>query len=231
MGGVLELRRLRGLALAGALVLGACSSSGTSPMVAAIRDDLARTGAGATPANPARTITRAQVEAMGVALLRVSEERVPETNLMVAFRQTGPQVTYVLRSDRRLVMHGGLVQSTSGFGHNLAPIGVSAGDPVAFPRPLARWPERIARSYTVSDRGPGRAVTVTCRFHRGKAGSIAIVGRRHSVVTVDETCAGGDIRFANRHFVDPASGFIWSSTQWTGPHQGAIRYDVLEPLD
>lgn len=229
---VLELRRAFLAALFGFAVLAACSSNGTDGtdgIVSAIRDDL--TSKDTSGPNPAATLTRAQIEALGVALIRVRETLIPETNLLIALRKSGPQVTYVLRAERRLILHGGLIQSTHGFGDNLEPIAVTQSDPIAYPRPLRAWPESVTRTYTVSDRGPGRPVMVRCRFMRGASGAIEIVERKVNVQTVQETCKGSDLEFTNRHFVDKTTGAIWRSQQWTGPQQGMLIYEVLEPLD
>jgi hypothetical protein len=230
MVGVLELMRLPHIAFAALAALAGCSSSGPDVVVSAITDGWRAGGAGEEADDLATSITRAQVERLGVAMIRTRTADASDANLLVALRRNGPQILYVLRADRRLVLHGGLIQSTEGFGDNLEPIAVNPEDPVAFPRRLSDWPERIRRVYTVSRRGPGTPVTVVCDFNKGTAGTIEIVGQRHEIVEVDETCTGPGIAFTNQHHVAPATGEFWASLQWTGPVQGALFYEVLEPL-
>ncbi len=211
--------------------LAGCSSSGTTNIFSMVLEDLPNRETEVEPVNPADTISREQIEKLGVAMLRVQETRPASANLLVALRKSEMQVTYVLRSDRRLILHGGLIQSTDGFGDNLEPILVSAADPIAFPRPLARWPQNVQRTYTVSQRGPGEPSNLTCNFEKGSQRQIEIIEKRISIQEVTETCKGDGQSFVNRHDVDAKTGFIWRSSQWTGPNQGMLTYEVLEPLD
>ena len=222
--------RLRDTALALLVCLAGCSSSGPDVVVSAITGGLTSGGTGREADDLASNITRAEIDRLGVAMIRTRMADASDPNLLVALRRNGPQVLYVLRADRRLILHGGLIQSTEGFGDNLEPVVVSPTDPVAYPRPLTDWPDRVVRVYTLSARGPGTPVTVACDFRRGASGSLVIVGRLHQIVEIEETCSGPDVAFTNRHQVDPATGDIWASLQWTGPQQGDLFYEVLEPL-
>lgn len=214
------------------VLLTACSSSGTNNIFSMILSDLPGGSSGSdTAANPAETITRAQIEKLGVAMLRIRDAYTPSGNLLVALRKSERQVTYVLRSDRRLILLGGLIQSTHGFGDNLEPITVTRSDPIAYPRPVSSWPQSVERLYTVSQRGPGQATNVTCGFRSGNMEEVEIVGRTVRIQKMYETCTGGSYRFENYHEVDPTTGLIWRSAQWTGPNQRRLVYEVLEPLD
>lgn len=227
----LELMRLLAIFALAAFTLASCSSNGTDSVISAVVDNIGSGNEAEAVQDPAESITRAQIDSLGVALIRVRERSTGEQKLLVAFRKSGPQITYVLRSERRLVLHGGLIQSTFGFGDNLAPLGVSDHDPIAFPRPIAEWPQTIVRDYDLSNRGVGMLTRVECKFIPGPIGVLDIVGRELVVQTVGEECAGGGIEFANRYDVDPKNGYIWQSEQWTGATQGALIYEVLEPLE
>ena len=231
MAGFLELIPARAIAAIGLLILTGCSSGGSSGLLQSLWQSGDDTEQVAEVTNPADTITRGRIDQMGVALIRVREMRTNEQNLLVAFRQSGEQITYVLRADRRLVMHGGLIQSTYGFGKNLQPVSVRRSDPVAYPRPLKDWPDRINRSYQIADRGLEPATRLVCSFTIGAADNLEIVGRTVVVQPVRETCSGGGVSFINRHDVAPSTGFIWRSRQWTGDVQGSLIYEILEPLD
>ena len=227
----LELTRWRSAAAVAAIVLAGCSSNGKDTVLSAVLDEVSPGEETEQASNPAESISRAQIDRLGVALIRVHATKTADQNLLVAFRQSGHQVTYVLRSERRLVMHGGLIQSTYGFGDNLAPLGVHDQDPIAFPKPARYWPALILRDYELSDRGVGEPTTVSCGFRFGPEGVLNIVDRDVVVQTVWETCSGNGIEFTNRYDVDPSSGAIWRSRQWTGNTQGHLIYEVLEPLD
>ena len=227
---ILELIASLRLSVLVLVVLAACSSSGPGELATTLQTAVA--GAEETDeVNPADVITRAQIDRLGVAMIRVRETRVPDLNLLIALRKTNEQVTYVLRGDRRLVLVGGLIQSTYGFGDNLEPIGVGSNDPVAYPRPIAEWPKNFQRTYTVAFRGTGETIEVYCSNNPGRAGTLDIVEMVVRVQEVSTTCSGPDTEFTNTHYVEPSTGFIWRSAQWTGPVQGVLQYENLEPLE
>ncbi len=227
---VLELIRSWKIPLLALGVLAACSSSGPGELVSTIQGAVSG-GEEEETVNPATVITREQIERLGVAMIRVRETRAPGLNLLVALRKNEEQVSYVLRGDRRLVMVGGLIQSTFGFGDNLEPIRPATNDPVAYPRPLRDWPASYQRTFTVADRGVGKSITVECVARPGRQQLLDIVEKRIAVQVVNETCRGTDTEFENTHYVEASTGFIWRSAQWTGPVQGALHYEVLEPLE
>ena len=46
---------------------------------------------------------------------------------------------------------------------------------------------------------------------------------------IAEYCDGPAGSFENLHFADAAPGFVWRSTQWTGPKQGAVDVEIVLP--
>ena len=208
------------------------SSSGPGVITGALLGSLS---GGETPSEAevgiADRITRAQVDQLGIAMLRVNEPLLARNSLLVGVAANGAQVTYSLKDERRVVMLGGLIQSTYGFGYNLEPIAAGSDDPVAYFRPLDKWPEAVQRTYALGQHGLGETVVATCRFQKGATTDVAILERGLRVVPVVERCQAGDLNFRNQHLVDATSGFLWSSSQWTGSEQGMLTYEVLEPLE
>ncbi len=212
--------------------LASCSSSGPNEVTAAVLGELrASETAEASAPDVAKTITRAQVDRLGLAMLRVEETLIEKTGLLVAVRGDEGRITYSARGDRRLVLEGGLIQSTYGYGYNLEPVETVEMDPIANPRPIGDWPATVERHYMLDSTGLGTAVRFDCVFQTGSSKPHEILDRRVDVVVVAETCEAGGTRFENRHLVEADTGYIWSSAQWTGPDQGTLIYEVLEPLD
>lgn len=223
---------IRTVCLIALLGLTACSSGGPGAVTGALIERF-RGGGDDTASGPSKAdaITRAEVAASGLAMLRVQETLEPRRGLIVAFRPGLGNVVWT-GDGRRMVMTGGLIQLTYGYGDNLEGVRPGPNDPVAFPRPLARWPASYTRGYVLSDRGPGTETAVTCRPRPGPESTLDILGQQVAVQQVVERCrsADGDVAFVNAHFID-AKGAIWQSAQWTGPRQGTLAYEVLEPLD
>lgn len=208
------------------LALAACTSEGPT--------DLARIGALAIdavePAEPAPlpTPSRADLEATGAAILAVSAEGA--TGYVAAVSETAGDVTYQDAAGRALVLRGAAVARTHGFGHDLTGLRVSRADPLAHPRPLADWPGQIDREYRFRVRnGAPYSIVLTCLYNRGERSRIEILGRLHITVAVEERCANRHRSVVNRHWVAPATGRIWRSQQWIGPHEAPLTLEVVTP--
>lgn len=218
------------LLLTAALVAG-CSSNGTSPVVGALRDAVFGGGREAPPPPPS---AQAAAEALPdeVAAIRIEVPAVGLTEVAIAISKAEDRVTYLGTNNRTLVLRGGLVSSTHGFGYDLAPVAVVAGDPIVRPRPLAEWPDRITRQYQTVGTGPVGVVTsVSCTYSSLGAQQVDLPAAPDGLVRMQEACEGDGQRFRNLYDVDPATGRIWQSGQWTGPLQGAMEIQVLEPLE
>ena len=69
------------------LALAGCSSGGSTGLIGTIFNDIMGDQSDEVPENLADTITRSQVDALGVAILRFEESRDAQRNLLVALRQ------------------------------------------------------------------------------------------------------------------------------------------------
>ena len=218
------------LLLTAALVAG-CSSNGTSPVVGAIRDAVFGGPREAPPPAPSAQAAAAALPDE-VAAIRVEVPSVGLTEIAIAISKSGDRVTYLGTNNRSMVIRGGLVSSTHGFGYDMAPVAVAADDPIVRPRPVADWPARITRQYQTVGTGPtGVVTTVTCSYSSLGAQQVDLPAAPASLVRMQEACEGDGQRFRNLYDVEPGTGRIWQSGQWTGPLQGAMEIQVLEPLE
>jgi len=177
-------------------------------------------------------VNRAAIEEADLAAIVVTGEKYGISVVAAAIQMRDGRIVYNANDNRGVTLQGGLVYTTLGFGENLQAVEVAADDPlVTRPKP-EDWPARVTRTLRIAGTGPAyTALAVTCDIRRGVAETLDIVQARRETVAMTEICEteNGE-RFANQHFVDPVSGEVWRSLQWTGPDQGYILVDVVEPF-
>ncbi len=216
----------RGALLALLLALAGCSSEGPTGLG---RIGLLAYESLAGDAPPAPAPTRADLEATGAAILAVSAEGAPP-GYVAALADSGGFVTYQDAEGRALVLRGGGIARTHGFGRDLRAVRSERGDPVYHPRPLAAWPGQATREYQYRVRdGRGYSIVLACRFEAGARRFVEILGRRHEVVEIAETCANPRRQVENRHWVDPETGRLWRTRQWIGPEEPALTLETVVP--
>jgi hypothetical protein len=225
MGSVLELVKSC-LCLAAFLTLSACGSPlGLIAQAALDREDA--TGPDAPVVN------REAIKQADLAVIIVKAPAVGITTVTVAIQKRDDLIIYSSNDNRGVVMHGGLVYATLGFGTNLQAVITQQDDPlVANLRPAA-WPETAARRYQIAQRGVDFAeITANCSVQVGPAQVIDVSGLDRNVAQIKETCqTNSDLEFENVHFVDTLTGQVWRSVQWTGPMQGTLQIDIVEQFE
>jgi|GEM_PF-1382660 len=190
-------------------------------------DDVATAGSGPAPAQ----LTRAAVDALGVAMVRVRSTEGGGRSSFAAQTVHQGYVSYISQFGQMVTLNGSLITASRGIGTDLLSLTPDPSDPIVRPTPLDSWPNTITRTYRHPGRGPGgRAVTVTCRFEPGQELEVEIVEVVHKGRQIEEFCTDGKgLEFANNHFADLDSGRVWRSIQWLGPDQGAVDLEVIEP--
>ena len=211
----------------------ACSSGGSNGQLWKLASEQLRDGrAGASQQVSKAEISRAQIDVLDLAIIRVEAPDQKLRTLALANRARGNRVSYLTPSKRQITLKGGLVVATQGFGFDLLPMQVESNDPIAFPLPPNRWPEAISRTYFTPGRGPdGQSWNVRCNYSAGDTVRITLAELNYTTRQMIETCEGGGAGFRNLYFVDERTGLAWQSRQWAGPDQGYLNVEVLEPLD
>lgn len=219
------------------LALAACSSGGGVNRIAKAafeslkqrfeRDDAAPASGGG------QRLTRAAVEATGLAMIRARLVSDAAPSLLAAQSDNGGYVTYATQLNQTLTLRGALITASRGLGHDLLSVEASASDPLVRATPLDRWPSSVTRVYRFPDlRLPGgKAITVRCTYVFGDPDTVTIVEVTHQGRQVGETCRGEDVEFQNLLLADAETGFVWRSLQWLGPRQGVIDMEVIEPYE
>ena len=217
------------LALCAASVLGACSSTGTSPIVSIVKEVILPTKVEEKPVT-ASTLTRAKVERFGLSLIRGRIEGEDVSNLLTGTAVNGQYVTYVSSFRQNVTMLGTLVTGTRGLGGDLLAVRNDANDPVAYLTPTAAWPSSLTRDYSFSGVGPaGVKISVVCQLTRAADTTVTIVEATYAVTPFTELCEGDGVRFTNTYLAAPTTGQIWQTRQWVGEGRGYLNIDVLEP--
>ena len=178
-------------------------------------------------------VNRAAIEQADLAAVLMLSPSIGLGTVGIAIQLRDGRVVYNSNDNRGVTLEGGLIYSTLGLGTNLQAVTTQDNDPLVREAKAGEWPSQVTRTYYLSQRGPTFAeVTATCRNQVGRNLSIDVVGAQRRVVEVVETCETdtGD-SFHNVHYLDAGTGRIWRSSQWTGPVQGNIQVDVIEPFE
>lgn len=219
---MLSLHKL-GLAALVAAGLGACGNDagGNDPLVL-----VAQTAAGAAagalnsgdkaqPAAPKRTPEQMAAEALRVnpaPLILVNFENLGRSQVMAMTGDNQGQRTYMAPSNEALILRGGMLIGTRGFGNDL-----SVAEPQTEPLIRnARAGEAPRTMRYFSGDGMERPLNFQCS---------TVTGAQPGVV--QERCSGHGISFENRFM--PQGGLLPVSRQWAGPKLGYLTIQTLRP--
>ena len=178
-------------------------------------------------------VNRAAIEQADLAAVLMLSPSVGLGSVGIAIQMRDGRIVYNANDNRGVTLAGGLIYATLGLGTNLQAVTTQANDPLVAGAKAGTWPSEVTRTYRLSQRGPTFAqVTATCRNQVGRNLTVDVVGAQRRVVEVVETCETdtGDA-FNNVHYLDAINGRIWRTSQWTGPVQGNIQVDVIEPFE
>ena len=216
-------------------LLAACSNDGRSTgeqVGGFLLDEVGGLGGladAAPPSQPARELSRADLDQIPFATIALSVEDSPRA-FVVPLADNGGYLTYMDATRRGIVVQGGAIVGTLGLGIDLNGVLNGAEDPIAHPLPLAQWPGQIDRNYQYQLRdGEAYSITLTCVFERVARERIEIVERSYDVVRIAETCTNRARRVVNLYWVEDSTGFIWKSQQWVSPQQPLLTVEVIRP--
>lgn len=178
---------------------------------------------------PAPEPTRAQLDQIPFATIAVSIDGGPR-GFVIPLADNGGYLDYADQTRRGIVMYGGLVTGTHGYGYNLSAVRHAIDDPVAEPVPLADWPTVVDRSYQFPRRDQkGYAITLRCHYQPVAREEVVIAEIIFDLTRVEETCANNTRTVTNTYWVEPETGFIWKSEQWIGPNQPQLTIEIVRP--
>ena len=218
------------LALAPALVLGACSSSGPgffqrlgSTAMEAVAPEKAE------EAEAPRQLTRAELNEIPYATIAVSRQDSPRA-FLVPLADNAGYLDYRDSSGRSVRMLGGAVVGSAGLVYALAALRVGRRDPVAHETPLAEWPEQIYREYQYRVHETGKyGITLSCTYQPVARETIEIVEINFDLMRVSEVCTNQRRQVTNTYWVEEDTGFIWKSEQWLGPEIEHLTVEIIRP--
>ena len=170
-------------------------------------------------------LSRAQVDASELPLLRLRIEDTGTLATAAAFAKNGNTDTYFMGTGQAVYLQNGILTGTRGLGHDLMSLEHSASN---LRSAVGAGPKnRIYRHLNAE--GQLIWTGVTCEFSAGEPTTLTQIGRNYSVLPITEYCEGESHQFSNKYMIDHRSGQIWQSIQWIGPVAGSIRIEVLKP--
>lgn len=164
------------------------------------------------PPSPAQMAAEALAANPGPLILAGFEAQ-GNTQVLALMAENGGMRTYMTKGKQALILRGGMLTGTRGFGHDMSV--AEAGELAALIRAgRSGQGERVIRSF--SGDGKERPLRFACTVAPGP---------KPGVMTED--CTGHGARFQNSYMV--SGGGIGVSRQWAGPGMGYITIQTLRP--
>ena len=176
--------------------------------------------------------SRAELDEIPYPMIAISRSDSPATGIVIAVTANADgYATYQDQTRRSVILRGGQVSGTQGFGYDLSAIKGQRNDPVVRRTPVADWPDRLIRNYQFSLQStPDFQITVVCTLQPVVREQVVIFEIAQDVMRVQEDCRNDTRQFSNTYWADPDTGFIWKSTQWIGPRVTPLTVEVIRPL-
>lgn len=218
--------------LLGCLALSACTSSTDVPLYKTAWEQIKAARAGKDePPKTKKTLTRAQIEELNLALIQINLEGEDVWPIMTPTVKNGPYVTYGNKFRQLVTVKESQITATRGHGTDLISASSADGDPLNTLTPPDDWPSEMTRSYRFAGSGvEGRVESYDCVIQRAGAAQVQIAGTPIDVIGFAETCKGAAGSFTNLYAADAQTGRVWQSQQFIGHDMARMNLDVLEPL-
>jgi len=193
---------------------------------------LAGCGSGILPsggARPKASLDRAALEARDQPALHATLPALGTAAVMRPSGRNGDVVTWRTPDRVSLSLASGVLIATRGLGHDLmsaettrareALAEAAAGAP-----PTGAGYPRI-HGYLDGEHRP-EFRSFFCHVSGRAPEVIEILGARHAVIRITETCTDPDLEITNIHWRGP-DGFTWKSRQWVSPELGYLHTERL----
>ena len=220
------------IVLLSAGLLAACTNNDrqkpiSAQLVETLRGEIAKRRASGQP-QAANQITRAQLDAVSVPLVRLTILRNGSAATAEAVAENNGTVTYLMATGQTIYLNNGVLMGTRGTGQDLMAVGLPTTQML---EAADGGPYTRVHRY-LNDQGQLETVSATCTATPGPRGSVTVVEQRHSIRRVTENCTADDIApFTNLYDIDPKSGRVWRSSQWVGPEAGHMLLEQLTTGD
>jgi hypothetical protein len=185
-------------------------------------------GGGAGGANPAASLDRATLEAQGQPVLYATLPALGTSALMRPSGRNGDVVTWRTPDRVSLSLHAGVLVATRGLGHDLMSAETTrarAALSETAPGPASGAGYPRIYGYLDGEHRP-QFRSFFCRVSGRDREVIEILGARHAVTRITESCSDPDLEFTNTHWRGP-DGLAWKSRQWVGPDLGYLHTERL----
>lgn len=204
-------------------VLTACGPLNEGSVLARNADVFAaRAGIGdSTAPPPPPELTRAQIEAQPVDLLRISIISREATSVFTKVAENGPRVTWQSGQGVGVILQGGLVIGTRGIGDD-----VMGSDVSGAVSSLRGGGNHLRTLEFLNGLGQIERRTYRCQTVRSRNDDIMIFDVTYATTIMEETCTGDAGEFKNTYWVD-RNGVIWQSRQWISDGVGYLGYQRL----
>ncbi len=227
------IARLTLIAALSVLTLGACGSDRQATeganvfkaLASAAKSGIAgRKGAAAEPVDTEAMAASAR-KTVKSSILIAQFERNRYTTVLGQIGENGNLRTYATPDQKAMLVKGGVVVGTRGFGDDL--MSSRADDAIRLIR--SRSAGSVKRTYRYLDgEGIERPLPMTCTIAPGGPQALAFGGQRFATVQVAETCVNGALSITNGYWVT-GDGTIVMSHQWIGQAMGFADIQLIRP--
>ncbi|KAB7609829.1 YjbF family lipoprotein [Amylibacter sp. SFDW26] len=223
-----KAKTLLSLSIAAGILIG-CGSKDDSPDITAKAIELSKTVFKAKAQREAgqkavKAITRAQVEASTLPLLRITLEQTNTLSTAVKISENDGASAYILASGQGLSFKNGILINTRGLGNDM----LSLGTTFTTIRDNIRT-DKSYRTYRYLDAEANIfQINFACSTRLGDLESLEQLERTYSVFRVTETCTGRSEKFENTYLIDQNTNQVWYSREWISPVVGYVGIEYLK---
>jgi len=219
--------RLIPLALAGVLILAACSSTGEKPetelsfLTTVVKSKLAARKQAGLPVNPLKQLTRAQLAKVKPRLMMAHLEKTGAwAALSLTARNRGYE-TYFAVDRKSVTLKDGILTETRGLAGDLMEADISGAAAA-----LRGGSRTYSRSYAwLNGEDHLQRQSFECKVTSIGTERVEIVQRSYSTLHLREVCAGKDGQFANDYWLSGRE--VVKSRQWGGKDIGYVGLWLL----
>lgn len=185
---------------------------------------IALPGQGAQAPDPRTGLTRAALEARGQPTLYASVPQMGTAALLGLSGRNGDVLTWQTPDNVSLSFAAGVLTATRGLGPDLMTAETDGTRALLADRAAA--PSHVLRHSYLDGENRPQIREYQCRLAGRGSETITIVGTRHEVTRLAETCRADGLEFTNTYWRG-GDGVIWKSRQWIAPDIGHLRTERL----